>query len=459
MAKVFVSFLGIGANKKKPGYDEAEYNWPGKSDSSVKAHFAQTAILKILEEKADEKGPVDKVVFLCTKESKAKHLALLQEELAEHLRTPLEPIVPEPLVPTDMSATNQWGWFEQLLQVVGQDDTLIIDFTHGMRAVPIVFSSTIAFLQRAKNVQLAHALYAWYDKDRTDAPHPIVDMREFYVINDWAEAVSRLTDDADARKLAELAESTDVEALRSLQDPALIQAFEAMTDCIRNVDVNRVGQKVSNALERVEQARSQASGSAQVMLDLTREKFGVLNAVTSGRYDMTYFRLQLEIIRILLKHRLFMQAYTAMRELLGSVGMAGLPEGEYSFCDLTNKKARNYRVRFAEAFVGMLQTDKDEWNTPPSGQTSASQRDAVRDRQTLKPWYEKLERAGVITEKSRALVKEITKIRNGFDHAWTAQAGADGIEAKGHGHLECLTQLVALLGEQNLLSTDAEEEK
>ncbi len=203
MAKVFVSFLGIGANKKKPGYDEAEYSWPGKSDSSVKAHFAQTAILKILEEKADEKGPVDKVVFLCTKESKEKHLALLQEELAEHLRTPLKPIVPEPLVPTDMSATNQWGWFEQLLQVVGQDDTLIIDFTHGMRAVPIVFSSAIAFLQRAKNVQLAHALYAWYDKDRTDASHPIVDMREFYVINDWAEAVSRLTDDADARKLAE----------------------------------------------------------------------------------------------------------------------------------------------------------------------------------------------------------------------------------------------------------------
>ena len=63
------------------------------------------------------------------------------------------------------------------------------------------------------------------------------------------------------------------------------------------------------------------------------------------------------------------------------------------------------------------------------------------------------------TEKSRELVKEITKIRNGFDHAWTAKAGADGIEAKGRGHLECLKQLVALLGEQNLLSTDAEKEK
>ncbi len=458
MAKIFVSFLGIGANGKNPGYDRAVYNWPGKSEDPVEVCFAQTAILKILEEKANEEGPVDKVVFLCTKESRDKHLSVLRDELAGHLLTLPEPLIPEPLVPTDMSVANQWGWFEQLLQVVGQDDTLIIDFTHGMRAVPIVFSSAISFLQRAKNVRLAHALYAWYDRARTDAPHPIIDMREFYVINDWAEAVSRLTDDADARKLGELAKSTDVEALRSLQDPALIQAFAAMTDCIRNVDVNHVGQKVSDALGRVEQARSQASGSAQVMLELTREKFGILNAVPSGHYDMNYFHLQLEIIRVLLEHRLFMQAYTAMRELLGSVGMAGLPKDEYSFRDLTNKRARNYRLRFAEAFIGMLQHPRDKWQEQPASY-QPGQRDPVRDRETLSPWFAKLEQAGVITEETRTLVSEITKIRNGFDHAWTAKAVDEGIETRGRNHLECLEKIVALLGEQNLLSTDAEEGK
>lgn len=453
MAKIFVSFLGIGANGKNPGYEEAEYNWPGKSDSTVKAHFAQTAILKILAEKANEEGPVDKVIFLCTKESRDKHLNPVRAELGVHLQVPLEPLVPEPLVPTDMSAANQWGWFEQLLQVVDQNDTLIIDFTHGMRAVPIVFSSAIAFLQRAKNVKLAHALYAWYDKARTDAPHPIVDMREFYVINDWAEAVSRLTDDADARKLGELAASTDIAALRSLQDPALIQAFEAMTDCIRNVDINHVGQKVSDALERVEQARSRASGSAQVMLTLTREKFGVLNAVPSGRYDMNYFRLQLEIIRVLLEHRLFMQAYTAMRELLGSVGMAGLPEDEYPIRDLTNKKARNYRQRFAEAFVGMLQKPKDTWQQQPPGYSpQPNQPDPVKDRKTLSPWFTQLEELGIITEDVLKFVKEITAIRNGFDHAWTARAGSDRHMAEtGQQHLTLLKDKIDRLIEQKLI--------
>ena len=69
MAKIFVSFLGTGALNKDPGYDRATYNWPGKSATTVTACFAQTAILKILEEKAADEGPVDKVIFLCTEES------------------------------------------------------------------------------------------------------------------------------------------------------------------------------------------------------------------------------------------------------------------------------------------------------------------------------------------------------------------------------------------------------
>jgi CRISPR-associated protein (cas_TM1812). len=132
MAKIFVSFLGTGSPAKKPiGYDAAAYNWPGKSDLAVTVCFAQTAILKILEEKAVVDGPVNKAIFLCTKESKEKHLHALQEELREHLVASVDCVVPEPLVPTDMSPEHQWGWFEQLLGLVGQGDTLIIDFTHG----------------------------------------------------------------------------------------------------------------------------------------------------------------------------------------------------------------------------------------------------------------------------------------------------------------------------------------
>ena len=104
----------------------------------------------------------------------------------------------------------------------------------------------------------------------------------------------------------------------------------------------------------------------------------------------------------------------------------------------------------------MLRQPSDKWQEQPASH-QPGQRDPVKDRETLSPWFAKLEQAGVITEETRTLVSEITKIRNGFDHAWTAKAVDEGIETKGRNHLECLEKIVALLGEQNLLSTDAED--
>ena len=424
MAKIFVSFLGTGALNKDPGYDRATYNWPGKSATTVTACFAQTAILKILEEKAADEGPVDKVIFLCTEESEIKHLHLLQEELRTHLEVPPVPVVPKPLVPTDMSAANQWGWFEQLLENVGDGDTLVLDFTHGMRAVPIVFSSAIGFLNRAKGVTLAHALYAWYDMAEKDKVHPIVDMRDFYAINDWAEAVARLADDANARKIGELARTTQIEALQPLADDDLIRAFEEMTDCIRNVDVNNIGKKVGAALDRVERTREQVSGSARVMLDLVWKKFSNLaaNEPSSGRYDRAYFDSQLAIIGVLLEHRLFMQAFTAMREMVGAIGMAGLT-GKYNK-QMANADGRKYRNRFAEVFVNMMQYAPGDWNFSDQAET---------DRQALMPWFETLREIGA-EEELRRIVKPMVLTRNGFDHAWTARAEAAAEVAKDGRH-------------------------
>ena len=52
-----------------------------------------------------------------------------------------------------------------------------------------------------------------------------------------------------------------------------------------------------------------------------------------------------------------------------------------------------------------------------------------------------------------SLVKEMTKIRNGFDHAWTAQAGVQpDIEAAGRRHLKLLDDLIARMIAQKLLA-------
>lgn len=444
MAHVFISFLGIGGFDKKPGYDKAEYIWPEKTQKSITCCFAQTAILAAMEACETQRSTVDRVVLFCTRESYDKHLNLLTDEFKHHLKHEPEIITPA-LVPTDMTADNQWGWFEQLLDNVGFGDRLVMDFTHGMRAVPIIFSSAIGFLTRAKNITLEHALYAWYDQNRQDGdPHPIVDMKDFYVINDWAESVSRLTEDADARKLGEMAKQSRVDALAPLADENLVAAFQEMTDCIRNVDVNNVSQKVNAALAYVENSRKKAVGSAQLMLDLVWEKFCALatDYPPSGRYDQPYFETQIKIIEVLMEHRLFMQAFTVMREVIGAIGMAGVG-GKYAQKNMSSGDGRKYRKRFAEVFVNMMQFPENEWKFSEFAEES---------RLKLMPWFKKLQQAG-IEPKLREIVDEMVKIRNGFDHAWTSEKTASPeIEQKGEQYLKQLQEIIGKMADQQLFS-------
>ena len=445
MANVFISFLGIGSFNKKPGYERAEYVWTEKTPETITCCFAQTAILAAMEASKNQNNSVDRVVLFCTRESYDKHFEALEDEFKHHLKQMPKLIIPD-LVPTDMTADNQWNWFEQLLDNVGFGDRLIIDFTHGMRAVPIIFSSAIGFLTRAKHITLDHALYAWYDRNREDQPHPIVDMKDFYVINDWAESVARLTDDADARKLGEMAKQSRVDALAPLADEHLIAAFQEMTDCIRNVDVNNVSQKVNDALAYVQQSRTQVGGSARLMLDLVWEKFCALatDYPPSGRYDHPYFDTQIKIIEVLMEHRLFMQAFTVMRELVGAIGMAGVG-GKYARKKMATSDGKKYRKRFAEVFVNMMQFPVDGWKF--SGLTEET-------RLKLMPWFEKLQKAG-IEPQLREIVDGMVKIRNGFDHAWTSENAAfPGIEDTGKEYLTVLHNIVRRMADQELFSKE-----
>ncbi len=457
MAQVFISFLGIGAFRKPLGYDMAAYVWPEKMSGPVTCRFAQTAVLKALETCRDLDGAVDRVVLFCTEESFDKHFDPFMAELETHLEYKPRIIIPDK-VPTDMTAGNQWGWFESLLGNVGVGDRLVMDFTHGMRAIPIIFSSAIGFLMRARHITLDHALYAWYDPARKEGePHPIVDMKDFYVINDWAESVSRLTEDADARKLGAMARQSQVDALAPLADDTLVAAFQEMTDCIRNVDVNNISQKVNDALAYVEKIRVSAGGSARLMLDLVWEKFCSLatDYPPSGRYDQPYFETQIKIIEVLMEHRLFMQAFTAMREMVGSIGMVRLT-GKYKNKQMYKNAGRRYR-RFADIFICMVTIpelpigNKKGWEFEDQ---------AKKDKDILYPWFLTLKEVDIESRLRNMMAGKdnedgLIKIRNGFDHAWTSATNASPeIERKGNQFLNELKEIISLMAQQQLFSKE-----
>ncbi len=432
MSRVFLSFLGLGTyngEDKTYGYSPAVYMLDGRRSS--RTEFVQVAELGLLEAQT-----FDKILIVATQKSYDANFKKMKAQLTKIGGEKASSII----ISEDMSAQGQWEWFEKILTQVSFGDELTIDLTHGYRSIPIVFSAAINFLQKAKHIKLNAVYYGAYDMRDENGIAPIFDMKDFYFINEWTEAVSRLVEDADARKMAHVAGTTATFQVGELNQPALIDSFDELTDAIRNVDVNRVGESAAAVLQLVGERSRTASETGRLLLGLVSEKFSglALNESESGKYDGCYFRRQLEIIRLLLEHKLFMQAFTVMREFVGSIALIDREKFR-----VNSSKGRKLRHRFSGVFVNMLQYSEDEWKF---------QEQEDLNRKELMPFYQKLKSSGV-ESLLREFTSELIKYRNGFDHAWTGRSCAlPDVEKVGMQAYDRLKKVVLLFAESGLLN-------
>ena len=437
MNSVFLSFLGLGTfNKEK---DKSEYSktvYKIGEKVSRKTEFVQVAEIDLL-------GPdnFDKIFIVATQKSYDAHFANLEKQF---LKSGICNIIPL-IIGEDMSAEGQWEWFEKILKYIEPGDELTIDLTHGYRSIPIIFSTAINFLQKARNIHLKAVYYGVYENVRERGYAPIVDMKDFYIINEWADAVSRLVEDADARKMAEVAQQTSDFQVGELNDKALIRAFEDLTNTVKNVDINNVNKKANIAINLIKEKEKIASVTGRILLNLVLDKFTAISTEEplSGKYDRAYFLLQLEIIKLLLEHKLYMQAYTVMREFIGSIGMIEIKKAK-----VDSNKGRSRRYQFAEVFVKMVEIERDKWKFKKNGNGEKTPNDRCIE---LLPYYEKLNQYGV-GDILRSFSKDLVDYRNGFDHAWTLKKQAYGdIEKKGKDFFQKLKKAVSLLEKNNIL--------
>jgi len=444
MSKIFISFLGTGAPSAKanePGYDSLTYRFEG-DDAPYISRFAQRAIIE-----SHGVETFDRICLMMTPESKAKHRDLLVEELLS-IGCKSEQILEDDSITTNQNTEQQWEWFDSLQRLINDGDEVVFDFTHGFRSVPIIFSTAISFLQRVKRFQLLNAYYG-YMVDRAAGTGEIIDMAKFYRINEWADGVSRLVDMADASKLAELAEEGKADGFAALNDKNLTQALRELTNLIKNIDVNNVGQKADEALQLIAAKKETCTGADAQLLEMVVEKFSGLAIQGSGRYDYDYFRLQLALSEMLLKHGLNMQAFTVMREMIASFGMLSAT-GKYAKSALNTKKGRTYRKNIGEMFFGLCVTKRDQWiqETDPENYPAAKL-NYFND--MILPFYERLEQMALI-EPLIETAKHIQTYRNGLNHAWTNQkeAGLD-IAKVGGTSLASLSEVLKKLNEQGVL--------
>ncbi len=411
MRRIYISFLGAGDYKK------TQYCFNGKTAPSTT--YVQAAELTLFGT-----GYFDKIFLVMTETSRNKHFEMLKDELSAAGITSVYSIG----ITEELGPEHHWSWFENILSCIDHGDELTVDLTHGYRIIPIVFSTALNFLQKAKNISIHSVLYGAFEKDNDNSP--IVDLKAFYAINEWTDAVSRLIEDADPGKLARVAEKDTSGTLKEFEDPELINAFDSLTASLKNVDVHNVRKMAEHAIELINTKESAASVTGKILLQLVKEKFVSLvsGEPASGRYDANYFSMQLAIIKLLIEHKLFMQAYTVMREFIGSLGLIEMN----AKARIGNKKGRNQRQK-AEVFVNMLQNAEAQWNFKG---------DKKRMQESLMPIYEKFNTADQIHE-LRDICTDLVQYRNGFDHAWTAKKEAfHDIDEKGIGFQKRLEEIV-----------------
>jgi CRISPR-associated Csx2 family protein len=429
MRSIYLSFLGRGTyNKDIQAHEYMPAVYCFGTEKSCETRFVQAAEIEILGARK-----FDLVIIVLTEVSKHAHFESLRAELDRLGVSEITPII----IDEDMTAEGQWQWFEKILRHIEFGDEITIDLTHGYRSIPIVFSTAINFLQKARKISLQAVFYGVFEQARTLGYAPIIDMKDFYIVNEWAEAVSRLVEDADARKMASVAAASAGFQTGGLNDPVVIQAMEDLTGTIRNVDVNHVAAKARKALELIEAKRAGSSETGRVLLNLMVDKFSMLAVEDPQRYDHAYFILQIEIARLLLEHRLYMQAYTVMREFVGSIGMIQVQKG-----GLTSSECRSRRQIFSSLFVNMIQYEENKWKFSNEVQVNVDK---------IMPFYNKLKAVGV-EALLRGFVSELVSYRNGFDHAWTSKGPAPSdISEKGADMLKLLEQSVKRLKNADLL--------
>lgn len=148
----------------------------------------------------------------------------------------------------------------------------------------------------------------------------------------------------------------------------------------------------------------------KVLLQLIIEKFSLLASPVAhgGRYDRIYFQNQLEIARLLAEHKLYMQAFTIMREMTASIGLIRNEKAKTQHAD------RSKFRRKADVFLNMLQYDEAKWDFDENTQPMV---------EGLLPFYEDLKSQGLVGF-IRSFLPDLLKCRNGFDHAWTSHKRA-----------------------------------
>lgn len=137
-----------------------------------------------------------------TEQAKEKHLAEFVELVDDYVAD-VQPVD----IPDGRNDEELWTIFQQVVDAVKQDESVIFDITHGFRSLPFLSFLSAAYLRTVKNIRLEAVYYGNFDaRDQSVTPPqtPVIDLTRFVDLLDWMVGADRFVRFGDARDLAEL---------------------------------------------------------------------------------------------------------------------------------------------------------------------------------------------------------------------------------------------------------------
>lgn len=196
--RIFISFLGTS------DYKDTCYYFDNPSEPGDKVKYVQTTTAK-------KSGCARHLIF-CTPKAEKMHAAGLEEEFKRFGITSLKFIKN---IPEGSSEEELWNIFDIVRKEIPENAEIVFDITHSFRFLPMLMTILLNYLKEIKQVSLAECYYgAWEAGDPKPnfkekifpETAPIFNLAPFFVLNEWARAVTLFEKSGNATEIENLVE-------------------------------------------------------------------------------------------------------------------------------------------------------------------------------------------------------------------------------------------------------------
>ncbi len=313
MQKIFMSVVGTG------NYTPANYLL---GSSCCCNRFVQKALLTMLKEQGVQ---YDKIIFFLTKEARAKNWDVFRfgngtecvEE--EGLYPFLKREFPDAEIRDVTIASGEQEeeipkMFQTIYQEMGVGDEITFDVTHGFRIIPLLFYPVMSYAKELKQIQIAHIYYGMFNFGQTDAP--IVELKQYDQILDWANAAHNFVHFGNAGEIAKLIreryEMLEGAEKRTLSaQKTLANKLEGFTDAVLTCRGTAIGETAEECGKKI--ARLPSDANDPLFYELIMH---AMNAIKTFQGGKTIYEIGMETARWCREKNLIQQAYTALKETI-----------------------------------------------------------------------------------------------------------------------------------------------